>query len=101
MSEILGKLRQPIGTELANESLLMVAIYDKGEHGDFESMPNIIQQLTTKSPESSRTIRTIWFLQKNGKISDPEFDFAIRFLAIGAITQSPKDFGVSADPLIL
>ena len=101
MSEILGKLRQPIGTELANESLLMVAIYDKGEHGDFESMPNIIQQLTTKSPESSRTIRTIWFLQKNGKISDPEFDFAIRFLAIGAITQSPKDFGVSAEPLTL
>ena len=101
MSEILGKLRQPIGTELANESLLMIAIYDKGEHGDFESMPNTIQQLTTKSPESSRTIRTIWFLQKNGKISDPEFDFAIKFLAIGTITQSPKDFGISADPLTL
>ena len=101
MSEILGKLQTQIGSELADDSLMMIAAYDQGEHGDFQSLRNMLQELATKSPESARAIRSIWFLQKNGKITAPEFDFALRFLAIGTITQSPKDFGISADPLTL
>jgi hypothetical protein len=101
IAPVLEKLRTPIGCELYDDCLLMVAAYDQGEKGDFMRLRNTLQDLATKFPESSRVIRSIWFLQKQGKITDSEFDFALRFLAIGTITQNPKDFGVSAEPLTL
>jgi hypothetical protein len=45
-------------------------------------------------------MRTIWFLKKQGKISDSEYQFALRFLAIGTIMQNPKDFGVESPAVI-
>lgn len=101
MADILEKLNTQVGSELADDSLLMIAAYDQGAAGDFMRLRNMLQALATKSPESSRAIRTIWFLQKNGKITPAEFEFALRFLAIGAITQNPKDFGVNTDALVL
>jgi len=101
MAEILGQFQTQIGSELSDDSLLMIAAYDQGEHGNFQGLRNMLQDLATKFPESSRQIRSIWFLQKNGKITETEFDFALRFLAIGTITQKPKDFGINADPLTL
>jgi cobalamin biosynthesis Mg chelatase CobN len=101
MSEILSKLQTQIGSELFDDSLMMIAAYDQGEKGDFQKLRNMLQDLATKFPESSRAIRSIWFLQKNGKITDAEFDFALRFIAIGTITQNPKDFGVNTEPLAL
>lgn len=101
MADVFEKLRTPIGTELSDDCLLMIAAFDQGQRGDFMSLRNMLQDLATKFPESSRAIRSIWFLQKQGKISNPEFDLAIQFLAIGTISQNPKDFGLSADPLVL
>jgi hypothetical protein len=101
MADTLGKLQTQIGNELSDDSLLMIAAYDQGEKGDFMKLRNMLQDLANKFPESSRAIRSIWFLQKQGKISDGEFDFALRFIAIGTITQNPKDFGTNADPLTL
>jgi hypothetical protein len=101
MADIFEKLQREIGNELSDESLLMIAAYDQGEKGDFMKLRNMLQDLATKFPESSRAIRSIWFLQKQGKITDGEFDFALRFIAVGAITQNPKDFGINAEPLTL
>jgi hypothetical protein len=99
MADILEKLQTQIGSERSDDSLMMVAAYDQGQTGNFQGLRNTLQDLATKFPESSRAIRSIWFLQKQNKITDAEFDFALRFLAIGIISQSPKDFGVNADPL--
>lgn len=101
IAPVLEKLRTPIGCELYDDCLMMIAAYDQGEKGDFMRLRNTLQDLATKFPESSRVIRSIWFLQKQGKITDSEFDFALKFLAIGTITQNPKDFGVKAEPLTL
>ena len=101
MSEVLEKLHTPIGDELSDDCLLMIAAFDQGQRGDFMSLRNMLQDISTKFPESSRAIRTIWFLQKQNKISSAEFDFAIDFIAIGTISQSPKDFGFNSDPLVL
>jgi hypothetical protein len=98
---VLDKLATQIGNELGEDCVLMMAAYDQGAAGDFLKMRNMLQDLATKSSESSRTIRTIWFLNKAGKITPAEFDMAINFLAIGAIAQNPKDFGVKAEPLNL
>lgn len=99
MAEVLGKLGTQIGSELGDDCLLMMAAYDQGAAGDFMKMRNMLQDLATRSPESSRAIRTIWFLKQNGKISDEQYNFALRFLAIGTISQNPKDYGVNAEAL--
>jgi len=98
MADVLYKLGVSVSSERADDALLVIAIYDQGAAGDFLKMRNTLQSLTTSS-ESARTIRTIWYLQKNGKISQAEYENALNFLAIGTIAQNPKDFGVNAEPL--
>ncbi len=101
MAEVLDKLGNQLGNELADDSLLVIASYGQGSAGDFMKMRNMLQDLSNKFPESSRAIRTIWFLQKNNKISQSEFDNALNFLAIGTISQNPKEFGINAEALTL
>lgn len=101
MKEVLGKLATSIGTERADDAMLVVAAYGQGTAGEFLKFRNMLQDLANKTPESARVIRTIWFLQKNGKITQAEYENALTFLAIGTISQNPKDFGVNADPLTL
>jgi hypothetical protein len=101
MADVLGKLHTEIGDERSDDCLLMIAAFDQGQRGDFQGLRNMLQDMSNKFPESSRAIRTIWFLQKQNKISASEFNFAIDFIAIGTISESPKDFGVNAEPLVL
>lgn len=96
MADTLDKLAVQVGNELGDDCLLMIAAYDQG---DPMKMRNMLQDLATKSTESSRTIRSIWFLQRQGKITANEYDFALRFLAVGTIAQNPRDFGVNTDGL--
>lgn len=97
--EVLDKLSIQIGNEMADDALLVIAAYDQGAAGETMKMRNMLQELANKSSASSREIRTIWFLQKNGKITQAEFEKALTFLAIGTITQNPKEFGVNAEAL--
>ncbi len=97
--ETYGQLRIQIGNENFDEALLMVAAYDQGAAGETMKMRNMLQDLSTKSSEGARTIRSIWFLEKNGKITPAEFERALNFLAIGTIAQNPKAFGVNAEAL--
>ena len=101
MVETLGRLNTQIGTDISEDALLLIAAYDQGESGDFSRMINMVQKEVIKYPESAREVRTIWFLHKNGKITDAEFGMALRFLAIGTISQNPADFGVNAEALVL
>ena len=99
MSEVLDKLSVHLGTELADDCLLLIAAYDQGAAGETMKMRNMLQDLANKTNESSRTIRTIWFLQKQNKITQAEFDRALTFLAVGTIAQNPKEFNVNAPAL--
>jgi hypothetical protein len=99
MAPIFGKLNIQIGSELADDCLLMVAAYEQGAAGDTMKLRNMLQNLANEVSESSRTIRTIWFLEKRQKITGAEFDRALTFLAIGTLAQNPKDFGVNVDVL--
>ncbi len=101
MADVLEVLSTQVGNEFGDDVLMMIAAYDQGAAGDTMKLRNKLQTLTTKFPQSSRTIRSIWFLKKNDQITDQEYDFALRFLAIGTITQNPKGFNVKAEPLIL
>ncbi|MDQ4122203.1 MAG: FHA domain-containing protein [Acidobacteriota bacterium] len=93
MAEDIGKLSRVLGTELANDCLIVVAAYEEG--GSTLAMRDKLQNLTAKTPHVSPAIvRTVWFLKENGKVSDSAFDLVLRFLAIGTIAQNPREFGV-------
>ena len=91
------KLARNVGDEFSDDSLLAIAAYEQGAAGKTLEMRNMLQGLTGSISQSSRRIRTIWFLKDNGKISETQFEFALRFLAVGTIAQNPKDFGVNAE----
>ncbi|HEY8560311.1 MAG TPA: FHA domain-containing protein [Pyrinomonadaceae bacterium] len=101
MLPVFSELRISLANNLADDNLLMIAAYNQGKAGKFKDLRNTLEALAKKNPSvSPREIRTIWFLKKQGKISDAEYEFALRFLAIGTITQNPKDFGVNSEAVI-
>ena len=101
MLPVFGELRTSLANNLADDNLLMIASYDRGKAGKFNELRNSLEALAKKNPSvSPREIRTIWFLKKQGKITDTEYDFALRFIAIGTIAQNPKDFGVNAEAVV-
>ncbi len=100
MVEVLDKLNRSIGVESADEALLVIAAYDQGVADKYLQLRNQAEALSKNSQGvTARQVRTIWFLKDQGKLTDAEFEFALRFLAIGTITQKPSDFSVNAEAL--
>ncbi len=100
MLEVLDKLNIQIGDEVADDGLVTIAAYQQGVDGQFLQMRNTMERLARDNPTaSSLRVRSIWFLQDKGKLSSSEFELALRFLAIGTITQNPEAFGVNAEAL--
>ena len=101
MLPVFNELRVILANNLADDNLLMIAAYNQGKAGKTKDLRNVLEALAKKNPSvSPREIRTIWFLKKQGKITDGEYEFALRFLAIGTIAQNPKDFGVNAEAVV-
>lgn len=99
MMEKISNIMQPFGNDFADDSLLIMAAYSGGKSG--EQLQNTVGSLSNRVKNvTSRTIRSIWFFRENNELSNAEFDFALQFLAIGTITQNPKDFNVSAEALV-
>lgn len=98
MAPVLNKLAIQVGNELGDDCLLMMAAYDQAAAGDTMRMRNMLQDLSTRESVSVREIRTIWYLRRVGKITEPQFELALRFLAVGAIMQDPRAFGISSEP---
>lgn len=98
MLPYLNDLKITLDNKLADDNLMIIAAYERGAAGKARSLQSTLEALSkTTQNVSPREIRTIWFLKNAGKITDAEFNFALQFLAIGTITQNPKDFNVSSD----
>lgn len=102
VAEVYDKLSVHLAGKNFDDALLLIAAYDQGVAGDTMKLRNTIEQIA-KEPNSPgpREIRSVWYLQKVGKISSGEFDRVLQFLAIGTIAQNPKEFGVNAEALKL
>lgn len=99
IAEVYDQLESKIGSAFGDYVLLLVAAYDQGVAGDYMKLVTTVEQIGgTTDP---REIRTIWYLEKAGKLTPSEFDRALTFLAIGTIAQNPKEFGVNAEALRL
>jgi hypothetical protein len=105
MLPILGELRIALGNNLADDNLLIIADYLRRERNEKPSLQTKLEAIANpKNREKleaadAATIRTIWYLYRNKKITDEQYEFALRFLAIGTIMQAPKDFNVNAEPI--
>ncbi len=97
---VLNDLKISLGNELTDDNLLIIAAFDQGMSGKTDAMRNMLEALGREPGVDARKVRTVWFLRERGKISNEQYDLVLRFLAIGTISQSPKDFGVQAEPLI-
>ena len=94
----LTDLKVTLDNKLADDNLMIIAAYERGAAGQVRSLQSALEGLAKKTPNvSPREIRTIWFLKSVDKITDPEYNFALQFIAIGAIMQNPKDFNVNTD----
>jgi hypothetical protein len=100
MLPVLGELKITLGNELADDNLLIIAAYDQGERGENRAMRNTVEVLSKEPGVDVRRARSIWYVREKGKLSDAQYEFALRFLAIGAIAQNPKDFGVETEPVV-
>lgn len=99
VSEVLDELTRNIGDERPDDALLVIAAFQQGASGDTLGLRNKLQSLVNESPSSSRQIRTIWYLRDKNHITEAEFEQALRFLAIGTISQNPKEFGVNSEAI--
>ncbi|HEX8736618.1 MAG TPA: FHA domain-containing protein [Pyrinomonadaceae bacterium] len=100
MLNVLGELKNVLGNELADENLLIIAAFEQGERGEFRAMRNTVEVLSKQPGVDSDRARTIWYLREKGKLTDAQYEFALRFLAIGAISQNPADFNVETDAVV-
>jgi hypothetical protein len=100
MLNVLGELKNVLGNELADENLLIIAAFEQGERGEFRMMRNTVEVLSKQPGVDADKARTIWYLREKGKLSDAQYEFALRFLAIGTISQNPKDFNVETDAVV-
>ncbi len=103
MLPTLTELKGTLDNKLADDNLLIIAGYERSQSGKNAPLQNVIEGLSKSSQTENiapREIRTIWFLKKKDKISDAEYNFALQFLAIGIISQNPKDFNVAAEPIV-
>ncbi|MEO8072835.1 MAG: FHA domain-containing protein [Acidobacteriota bacterium] len=100
MLPVLSDLKGTLDNKLADDNLLIIAGYARKQAGSNTPLQNVIEGLSKSSQTENitpREIRTVWFLKKKDKISDAEFNFALQFLAIGTISQNPKDFNVNSE----
>jgi predicted component of type VI protein secretion system len=87
-----------VGSTLADGSLLIIAAYKIGPvttvgHTSRKSHPLLAAM------RGSDVERNVWSLHKRGKLGQETYDFVVSFLSIGAISQTPSQFRVEADPL--
>jgi len=95
MPELLS-LRKTLGTESADKSLILVAAYKMGgwtkkSHPLLGTMRRVV-----KNP---LTDRNVWYLREHGGLDQQAYDFVVRFVALGAIAENPRRFGVAASPV--
>jgi len=93
----LSALRATFGTNDADSSLLLLAAYKMGR-GDKRSHP--LLATLRKVVKNPLTQRNVWYLNDRGGLTPQSYDFVLTVVALGAISQDPSQFGMSASPLV-
>ncbi|HEX8499156.1 MAG TPA: FHA domain-containing protein [Pyrinomonadaceae bacterium] len=89
-------LREKLGGDTNDGSLIIVVAYYEGA-GTRKSHPLLVRLGRTDTNFSKRNV---WHLRDERVIGEQTYDFLLRFLALGAIAQAPRRYGIDADPLL-
>jgi len=96
--EPLASIRNEFRSDSADDDLLIIAAQSNNTSGT--TLRTTASGFGERKTGNARTFRSIWFFKANGKLTDAQFDYALRYLAVGAITQNPREFNVQADKLV-
>ena len=96
ISDLLA-LRALFGVGDADSSLILIAAFKMGR-GEKRSHPLLVTiRRLVKQPLIQRNV---WYLHERDGLNPQAYDFVVSFLALGAIAQDPRQFGVEAPPLV-
>lgn len=89
-------LRATFGINDADSSLILIAAFKMGV-GEKRSHP--LLAVMRRLVNNPLTQRNVWYLNEKGGIDQRSYDFVLNFLALGVISQDPRQFGIPSDPL--
>ena len=87
-----------LAKDMAHDNLLAVAATDPGSGGAL-ALRDAIAGASKSRNQGVQTIRNVWYLRDIGILRPSAFDLVMRFLAIGAIAQNPRHYGIDAEPM--
>ncbi|HXD33106.1 MAG TPA: FHA domain-containing protein [Pyrinomonadaceae bacterium] len=88
-----------LAKDLAHDNLLALAATDPSSGGGMALRDSIAALSKKRSDQGVQAIRNVWYLRDTGILKPPAFDLVMRFLAIGAIAQNPRHFGLDVERL--
>jgi hypothetical protein len=88
-------LYRTFGTGTADSSLIVVAAFTYGT-GNKKNHP--IHDELRKIPSGMKN-RNVWYMHENNLLKDEAYNLVLNTIALGAIAQNPKQFGIDAPPL--
>lgn len=92
----LAKNQVLLAKDLAQDNLLALAAT---ESGDGMALRDAIASEAKRRNQPVPVIRNVWYLRDIGVLKPSAFDLVMRFLAIGAIAQNPRHYGIDAERL--
>jgi hypothetical protein len=95
----LAKNQIYLAKDLAHDNLLALAATDPSSGGGMALRDSIAALSKKRSDQGVQAIRNVWYLRDSGILKPQAFDFVMRFLAIGAIAQNPRHFGLDVERL--
>lgn len=88
-----------LAKDLAHDNLLALAATDPSSGGGMALRDSIAALSKKRSDKGVQAIRNVWYLRDSGILKPQAFDLVMRFLAIGAIAQNPRHFGIDVERL--
>ncbi|MEW6127942.1 MAG: FHA domain-containing protein [Acidobacteriota bacterium] len=96
--EILGNLAfvaTTCGAGTIENALVALAAYKEGT-GSVKSHPLLVRIRGKVDPQ---TQRNVWYLREHNFISEAQYNFVVKFIALGIIAENPGFFGINTEPL--
>lgn len=96
--EVLGKLAfvsTTCGAGTIENVLVALAAYKEGT-GSVRSHPLLVRIRGKIDPQ---TQRNVWYLREHNFISEGQYNFVVKFIALGIIAENPGFFGINTEPL--
>jgi FHA domain len=95
----LAKNQIYLAKDLAHDNLLALAATDPSSGGGMALRDSIAALSKKRTDKGVQAIRNVWYLRDSGILKPQAFDLVMRFLAIGAIAQNPRHFGLDVERL--